>query len=181
MGFARYSTVSDHERGEREVSEEVLARYAALYGVKVAALRYALPGAPRGTPEEHYALSDDEIAKVPGLDSVLRRMPPHAYAVAFPLLHLLEAAGASRDSQDRAEAFLTDMCFGVLTPDFPPSSDAEQVADVRAAVTMLFDLYQRRGIALVVPAPPGHDDPDAMSGRDFVAQLSAQKRKPKAG
>lgn len=182
MGFTRHSTVSDHERGQTDVSEDVLARYAALYGTSVALLRYGVSQGPsRAAVREHYALSDDAISKVPGLDAVLRRMPPHAYSVAFPLLRMLEAAGVSKECQDRAEVFLTEMSFGVLTPDFPPKSDAEQVADVRAAVVMLFDLYQRRGVALVHHEPPATDDPDAMTGDEFVARLSPHKRKPQAG
>lgn len=183
MGFSRHATVSDHERDQAEVSEEVLARYATLYGTTVQELRY---GVSRGTPSavrERYGLADEDVAQVPGLGLALLRMPPDVYAMAYDFLADLEQAGVSRDAQDRVHVFLTHLATGHLTPGYTPRAPHGEHEDAVDAIAFLRRVFARRGIALALPAidvsaPP---DPDAISGAELERRLAAKQRKPKAG
>lgn len=183
MGFSRHATVSDHERDQAEVSEDVLARYAALYGVAVQVLRYGVPRETARQVREPSALSDDDVERTPGLALVLLRMPPAVYSLAYDFLADLDAAGVSREAQDRVQVFLTHLATGHLTPGYVGRGPGDDHADCVEAIAFLRRVFARRGVN--VPLPPlevsAAPDPDAVSGAEFEQSLRAGKRKPKAG
>lgn len=194
MHFARHATISDHERDKTEVSEDVLTRYAALYGVAAQELRYGvsretLPRptvsgrtASRGVREsrDRYGVPDSELREAIDTGALLR-MPPRYYDVAYELFDAMAEAGLGRDAQDAAEAWLTQLACGVMTPGFPLAA-SELEADARDAVAFLRRVYARRGLTIGAASPLAlTEDPDSVSGRELERQMAAKKSGKKAG
>ena len=193
-------TVSKWRTDRQLPDDSMLQKLASLFRVTPAWLRYGVgqmaeaPDAPvrvshlvstgRQTEDAFgYALSDDDIARVPGLADAILRMPDHVHAVAWPFLGEMARAGVSKEARDRAEAFLTHLACGVLAPGYPSRGATEDVADAQDAILFLRRIYERRGIALALPAIDVSvaPDPDAISGAEMERRLVAKQRKPKAG
>lgn len=129
---------------------------------------------------ERYGVPDAEMRGAIDAGALLR-MPPRYYDVAYELLDAMAEAGLGRDAQDAAEAWLTQLACGVLTPGFPLAA-AELEADARDAVAFLRRVYARRGLTIGAASPLAlTEDPDSVSGRELERQMAAKRSGKKAG